>query len=419
MSSRRTHTKSRTGCINCKRRKVKCDEARPACFHCKRHGVPCSLSSPNNATESPIDLGYSIHSAHLPNLTPSTPGSIGSPADPSLFVNLSHPSPSDQMAPFPPQELWTRDCELMHHYCTVTSRTLSLREDMIHVWNVAIPRLGYQSPFVMHGILALAAAQKAYLLPSSRKIYLPLADYHQTLGSEGYRHQLQTFDLSNWMPVFGFASVVVLHMLTLPTRMENHTLESPLTNLLELANLLRGIKTTLQPIISRVVRTEFAPVVYSVWLLESDEKSEPCPPLDNTLLPPDTWDALKRLRAFQEADIPSGGVGHYLHAVGQLETSAKLFAFAGLYAETGAALFWLYTVDDSIFIDLNAQRPHALLLFAHFLVHVAALERTFWYLKGWSRQIMVKIEEGLVGQPKFQELLQWPKARISESLALT
>ncbi|RSL74502.1 hypothetical protein CEP51_011536 [Fusarium floridanum] len=418
MSSRRTHTKSRTGCINCKRRKVKCDEARPACFHCKRHGVPCSLSS-SNAIESPIDPGHSIHSAHLPNLTPSTPGSIDSPTDPNLFVNLGHPSPSDQMAPFPPQELWTRDCELMHHYCTVTSRTLSVREDMIHVWNVAIPRLGYQSPFVMHGILALAAAHKAYLIPASRRIYLPLADYHQTLGSEGYRHQLQTFDLSNWMPVFGFASVVVLHMLTLPTRMENHALEAPLTNLLELANLLRGIKTTLQPIIPRVVRTEFAPVVYGVWLFESDEKSAPCPPLDNSPLPPDTWDALKRLRAFQEADIPSGGISHYLHAVGQLEISAKLFAFAGLYAETGAAIFWLYTIDDSIFIDLNSQKPHALLLFAYFLVHIAALEGNFWYLRGWARQIMIKIEEGLVGQPKFQELLQWPKARVSDALALT
>lgn len=340
------------------------------------------------------------------------------------------------MAPFPPQELWTRDCELMHHYCTVTSHTMSIRKDLAHVWNVAIPRLGYQHPFVMHGILAISAAHKAYLIPASRRIYLPLADYHQTLGSEGYRHQLQTFDLSNWMPVFGFASVVVLHMLTLPTRMENHTLEAPFTNLLELSSLLRGIKTTLQPIISHVVRTEFAPVIYGVWLLESDDKSAPCvypspvsrsakltvarcPPLDHSPLPPDTWDALKRLRAFQEADIPSGGVSHYLHAVGQLETSAKLFALAGLHVETGAAIFWLYTVHDSIFIDLNAQRPHALLLFAYFLVHLAVLEGSFWYLRGWARQLMVKIEDGLADQPRFQELLQWPKARISEALALT
>ncbi|KAM0420795.1 hypothetical protein ACHAPT_011456 [Fusarium lateritium] len=362
-----------------------------------------------------------MHSAQLPNLTPSTPGSIDShPTDSSVgLVNLSHPSPSDQMAPFPPQELWARDCELMHHFCTVTSHTMSIRKDMVHVWSVAIPRLGYQDPFVMHGILAIAAAHKAYLIPASRRIYLPLADYHQTLGSEGYRRQLRAFDLSNWMPVFGFASVVVLHMLTLPMRMENHTLEAPLTNLLELGNLLRGIKTTLQPVMSRVVRTEFAPMVYGVWLLQADEEADPCPPLESSLMPPDTWDALQRLRAFQEADIPSGGLNHYLEAVEKLETSTKIYAFGGMYTESGAALFWLYTVDDSIFIDFSARRPHALLLFAHFLVHLAALERNFWYLRGWARQAIAKIEDGLVGQPKFLELLQWPRERISELTAWT
>ncbi|KAF5012046.1 hypothetical protein FDECE_1867 [Fusarium decemcellulare] len=357
-----------------------------------------------------------MYSAQLPNLTPSTPGSMesGLAGSPAEFMNLSHPSPSDQIAPFPPQELWARDCELMHHYCTVTCHTMSIRRDLMHVWEVAIPRLGYQSPFVMHGILAVAAAHKAYLVPSSRRTYLPLADYHQTLGSEGYRRELQAFDLVNWQPVFGFASVIVMQMLTLPVRMDNRILEAPITNLIQLSGLLRGIKTTLQPVMSRVVRTEFAPVVYGVWLLESDEESEPCPSLENSTLPPDTWGALQRLRAFQEADIPSIGLKHYHHAVHQLETSAKLFALSGLYTEAGAVLFWVYTIDDSILIDLNARRPHALLLFAYFLVHLASLERNFWYMRGWAQQSIDQIEEGMAGQPKFLDLLQWPKERIAE-----
>jgi hypothetical protein len=129
----------------------------------------------------------------------------------------------------------------------------------------------------MHGILAIAAAHKAYLMPASRKTYLPLADYHQTLGSEGYRRYLQHYNMTNWMPVFGFASLVVLHMLTLPTRMDNCVLEDPITNLIELAGLLRGIKATLEPAIGRIVRTEFAPVVFGIWVFDSDDEAERYP----------------------------------------------------------------------------------------------------------------------------------------------
>ncbi|KAF4451747.1 Sterol regulatory element-binding protein ECM22 [Fusarium austroafricanum] len=268
----------------------------------------------------------------------------------------------------------------------------------------------------MHGILAIAAAHKAYLLPASRKTYLPLADYHQTLGSEGYRRYLQHLNLTNWMPVFAFASLIVLHMLTLPMRMDNCILEDPIRNLIELAGMLRGIKVTVEPAMKRIVRTEFAPVVFGIWGLNPDDEAERCPTLENSALPTDTWIALQRLRDFQETDIPASGLQHYASALEGLETSARLFAAAGLYAEVAAAHFWLYTIDDSILLDLSAHRPQALLLFAHYLVHWAVFEKTFWFTRGWCRQVMAKIEEGLTERPKFIEMLHWPKQMIAQIL---
>ncbi|WYZ37866.1 hypothetical protein EsH8_II_001372 [Colletotrichum jinshuiense] len=38
---RKGHTKSRKGCHGCKRRKVKCSEARPVCGGCQRMGITC------------------------------------------------------------------------------------------------------------------------------------------------------------------------------------------------------------------------------------------------------------------------------------------------------------------------------------------------------------------------------------------
>lgn len=38
---RRGHTKSRRGCFNCKRRRIKCQETAPACGHCVKTGLTC------------------------------------------------------------------------------------------------------------------------------------------------------------------------------------------------------------------------------------------------------------------------------------------------------------------------------------------------------------------------------------------
>ncbi|KAH8200454.1 hypothetical protein TruAng_005347 [Truncatella angustata] len=45
---RRGHTKSRLGCYNCKRRRIKCQETHPACGHCVKSGLQCEY--PNAPT---------------------------------------------------------------------------------------------------------------------------------------------------------------------------------------------------------------------------------------------------------------------------------------------------------------------------------------------------------------------------------
>ncbi|RYO89988.1 hypothetical protein DL766_005112 [Monosporascus sp. MC13-8B] len=46
---RRAHRKSRLGCLQCKKRKIKCDETRPSCLNCIRREITCSPRS------TPID----------------------------------------------------------------------------------------------------------------------------------------------------------------------------------------------------------------------------------------------------------------------------------------------------------------------------------------------------------------------------
>ncbi|RFN42456.1 hypothetical protein FIE12Z_12810 [Fusarium flagelliforme] len=41
--NRRSHTKSRTGCLTCKRRHIRCDENYPQCQNCTKHKVKCAF----------------------------------------------------------------------------------------------------------------------------------------------------------------------------------------------------------------------------------------------------------------------------------------------------------------------------------------------------------------------------------------
>ncbi|RSM14572.1 hypothetical protein CEP52_001191 [Fusarium oligoseptatum] len=49
---RKGHTKSRAGCVCCKRRKVKCDEVAPQCGPCQRLGLPCEYLGKQNRSQS-------------------------------------------------------------------------------------------------------------------------------------------------------------------------------------------------------------------------------------------------------------------------------------------------------------------------------------------------------------------------------
>ncbi|KAF3800548.1 hypothetical protein GCG54_00003446 [Colletotrichum gloeosporioides] len=50
---RRGHTKSRRGCFNCKRRRIKCQETRPSCGHCVKTGLKCEYPSTPAITHQP------------------------------------------------------------------------------------------------------------------------------------------------------------------------------------------------------------------------------------------------------------------------------------------------------------------------------------------------------------------------------
>ncbi|KAI1261232.1 hypothetical protein F5Y18DRAFT_206260 [Xylariaceae sp. FL1019] len=171
------HKKSRTGCLRCKQRRVKCDELRPSCGSCTRHAVECvytnQASGPANAQsqagpaglddhqvlavpavkpESPANLEpatvANVHPSFSPGPTPTTmeisPHSSAIYPSPSSSHQASHVDDNDPDISLPEghwRRLW--ELRLLHNSQTRLHADLASGQlpEVVHVWLVEEPQL--------------------------------------------------------------------------------------------------------------------------------------------------------------------------------------------------------------------------------------------------------------------------------------
>ncbi|KAK9417489.1 putative C6 zinc finger protein [Seiridium unicorne] len=109
---RRGHTKSRRGCYNCKRRRIKCQETRPSCGHCSKTGLQCEYSA---------------------------------------VPQVAH-QPQHQIPLFSLQ-----DMRFFQHFLQVCFPRYPLGNESI--WTHEIPCLSHKYEYLMHAILGLSASE--------------------------------------------------------------------------------------------------------------------------------------------------------------------------------------------------------------------------------------------------------------------
>ena len=162
---------------------------------------------------------------------------------------------------------WGLDLELMHHYCSVTCNTMSIREDARHVWRVIIPMEGYSNKYLMHGLLAIAALHKAYLYSNQRTKYIKAAAQHLAVGLKEFRELVASpVDPENWQPVFLFASMISVHLSVVPLRLGVDHWPDPIFNMLELFSSIKGFQEIMKPFLKSLRKTQLAPLVNSIFL---------------------------------------------------------------------------------------------------------------------------------------------------------
>ncbi|KAH9209566.1 hypothetical protein DL95DRAFT_371997 [Leptodontidium sp. 2 PMI_412] len=172
--TRRPHRKTKTGCLVCKRRKIKCDESRPECSNCIKHSLSCEFAPPKTSILS--SSGY-----------------------------------RDKLAANGPNDLNLVDLELFHHFCTSTAFTINLDPTMCRLWSNTIPVLGLRHDFVMHSILALGALHIAHLNLEKRDIFTGQAMMHHKAGLAKATPALMEFAEENASAMYLFSALTCLY----------------------------------------------------------------------------------------------------------------------------------------------------------------------------------------------------------------
>jgi hypothetical protein len=135
--TRRSHNKSRGGCLKCKSRRQKCDELKPTCSRCLEKGFECNYPS------------------------------ISSPRRRSKLISYQsrqHNTPTSILA-FPTSTTDTftlQDMRFFHHFLIKAKPHMPIGNR--RVWDREIPQFAEQNQFLMYSFLALGSSHLSRLV---------------------------------------------------------------------------------------------------------------------------------------------------------------------------------------------------------------------------------------------------------------
>ncbi|OJD26458.1 hypothetical protein ACJ73_02158 [Blastomyces percursus] len=159
---RKSHRKSRTGCVNCKQRRIKCDETKPQCRRCETYGVEC-IYIPVKTTSNVQQLVASRRRFSKSN---SPDGHCQSMAARDMACRIEQLLYyNDNTLVLAPSS--TQAYERLYLFINGLSGRVPATPSFITVIKGDMIRVALQTPYLMHAILGLSNAYLARALPNS------------------------------------------------------------------------------------------------------------------------------------------------------------------------------------------------------------------------------------------------------------
>jgi len=317
------------------------------------------------------------------------------------------------------QQLHTvEDMRLLHHYTADTYSTLDTAVAQRPLWQKTVVELGFRHPFLLHGILAIAALHLAVttidpgvgrqhlVRSSSAHINVALGQFRKLLD-DTYENNVNR---DNCTALFVFSCIVVVYNFAVAQTEEQPTPDDdpdPLAALLNCIRLVRGVNSVLQPHWLTLMTSEVAPLLLNGCRRGVSGKEPEIMRLRDLIITSVTSTS----RGDDTAD-DDGSQACCLEAVEQLNSVflETKDCPSGTGAESRSKLALLFTWPVTLserFVELVSERhPVTLVILAHFAVllrHVGDC----WWLAGWCERIIDAVEAAVGWE--YQEWLLWPK----------
>ncbi|CAG8284397.1 unnamed protein product [Penicillium salamii] len=384
MPPRRAHTKSRQGCDQCKRRRVKCDEQGPPCSNCISRELACTYLRAQSRPETRRDQTP----APLATVLPSPPQPLGIP------------SPA---ASTPSNVSGVRELELMHKFSTETYQSLCTTNSGHYVWQIAIPRIALQYDFLMNGILALGALHIAAALePPASLAYIDTALQYHSLTFAPYRFAVDHINPMNCEAVLAQSIITTVIGIAIPRVSSARGETTGITeNIVVVFELLQGVK--------KIHRIGESWIKLELFARRRNNWDSSSMGLDN-----ETQVALDRLGTLNDESLAS--IDPDQHQINK-EAIIHLRHFSMRIAnvvDAANVLAWLAMVDKEFVDNVRRRQPLALLILMHWGVLLGELDGQHWWARDSGRALVSELLTTL--QPadaQWAKAVAWPRNKMA------
>ncbi|KAK5739431.1 hypothetical protein LTR17_005336 [Elasticomyces elasticus] len=356
MAEPKQQSRSRKGCLICKRRHIKCDEQGPPCANCRVRNLGCFYT----------EVAESKDSSEEPSAAPASTASR------------------------------RLELELFHQWSTDTYRSLIFDGDDETVWREAIPHLALDFDYLLNAIFAISALHISSMSTSSRsKTYQMAALEYQNLAITCFRNQdlRCTSEASHSMCAFSMIQLVLT--VAFASYLDGATKESSiLDDLTVLFNLLEGTTSIIAS-----ARTSLLNGPLGAFVRQSSHTQ--AGPLN-----PNAQLAFEKLRMLRDEEYTalSALATSTLDAASTYESTSnaidKLEICFGLRSENKLVVCfrWFATLDAMFVHRISQLNPLALLITMHWAILLANIGKEKWWARSSGKALVAEISGILSGQ---------------------
>ncbi|KAI0456086.1 hypothetical protein F5B21DRAFT_170879 [Xylaria acuta] len=390
--SKRPHRKSRAGCKQCKRRKVKCDEAKPTCKACTLRKEQCVYPNapppipPPTATHSSSDVTgplprraraqsvESVDSDELPYLDREMVPVISEP----LFM--------------PEQTADVIDMKMLWFYTSYSFQSFSInagRSSVVdYALKIKIVEHAFRSPFLMETLKALSALHL-------RSLNQPVPNYkvieYQARAFQGYRNAIETANPADFPALLGCSLFTIA--------MSSQTFRDPNGKRLFIVDWIamwRGIGLIIELISPQTVKDSGLAAIFYRPPIDLEKAAQYIP---NHLL--------FMVTSIQHGDADYDYQKEYYEFLKYLGSLYMELIDHGFGPVLDLRIITLFSFCPRPLLPLAKQlRPRMLIILAYWLCFVKLTRGGSWWMRGLEPQIDQIIEE--VGE-QWEHILRVPQ----------